>query len=153
MRKLVTAVVGVAALCGMTAFAETPSKPPVTASEHIMSAHAEAEVLHAALMESRHDTVTLGLLEQAFKDRTTLLQSELDRVEKAQATLAAMKSGDKASIEQAREAMKAVRETVVANAKTFSADCMAIRKHLQSVQHEGKGHQAPSPSGTADTTP
>ena len=156
MRKLMTMVVGVAALCGMTAFADTtPGTAPVTTAtttvvpdEHIMRAHREAEILHRAIMEGAHDPATLPLLTKALTDRTTLLQSELDRVAKLQALVPAIQGADKAAIKTAREAVKASTETVVASAKTFSEDCKAIREHLKSMPRHER-HTGPTPDATS----
>ena len=100
MRKLVTAAVGGGSVVRDDGFcANTPTAtPPVTAStEHIMWLMREAEMLHRALMEGRHDPATLQLLDQALTDRTTLLQAELDRVAKAQALVTAIQGGDRAA--------------------------------------------------------
>jgi len=149
MRKLVTAAAAVAVLCAMTAFAQTPSSRPMASDEHIMMAHGEAELLHRALLESKHDPETLKLLDQALADRTTMLQAELDRTSKAGAYVKAMKSGDKAATDAAKEALKASAQTVLADAKTFSADCMAIREHLQSLEPP---HTRPSSAGAPAAT-
>jgi hypothetical protein len=161
MRKLVTTAVGVAVLCGMTAFAQstpstTQSTPPTmgmmnTDQQHIMGAHRDAEFIHRAIMEGAHDPETLQLVSQALTDRTTLLQSELNRVAQLQALVTALQGGDKAAIQAARETLKTATETVVANAKTFAQDCKAIREHLQSIPHEGWRPRQGS-GGTPGTT-
>ena len=154
MRKLVMTIVGVAALCGMTAFAQTaPTTPPTTPAvpeDHAMRAHRESEVLHRALMEGMHDPATLALLTKALTDRTTLLNSQLDHVTKLQAVVTAMQGGDKAAIKTAREAAKSSMETVEANAKILSEDCQAIREHLKSAPHPGLGRQR-TPPGSGST--
>jgi len=151
MRKLVTAAAAVAVLCGMTALAQTPTKPPMASDEHIMMAHGEAELLHRALLESKHDPETLKLLDQALTDRTTMLQAELDRTTKAVAYVKAMRGGDKAAIQETKDALKGSLETVAAAAKTFSADCWAIREHLRSMR-EDEGKRAHGSSGAPAVT-
>jgi hypothetical protein len=147
MHRLMTMAVGVAALCGMTAFAQpvgtnqpTPRMPrgtlppppePLTSDEHILFAHSEAEVLHRALMEGAHDPAMLKLADKALADRATLLQSELDRVTKLRALVTAIQSGDKAALGMAREDVKTSMEAMVANAKIFLQDVNAIREHLR----------------------
>lgn len=146
MRKLVMTVVGVTVLCGMTALAQpeqAPAKPPMAPHEFIMEAHWEAEVLHLALMESKHDPATLKLLHAALQDRTTLLKAELERVEKAKDLVIEMQkpNEDAAAIRQARAAVRAAQQTVVADAKAFSAACKAIRQHINTLP--GGGHEPP----------
>jgi hypothetical protein len=158
MRKLMAAVVGVAALCGMTAFAQTapsapPAAPPTTVSpdEHIMRAHREGQMLQHALMEGIHDPALLPLISKALTDRTTLLQSELDHVAKLQALVTAIQSGDKTAIQTAREAAKASLETVVANAKILSEDCKAIREAMPHREHHER-HTTPGSGSTPAAT-
>ena len=90
MRKLMTTVMGVAALCGMTALAQTPPSTPPTSGpttggnpEGRMrqgSGDREMEVIHHAISEAARtsDSTTLQLLTRALTDRTTLLNSEIN---------------------------------------------------------------------------
>ncbi len=130
MRKLVTAVAAVAVLCGMTVFAQTPvqmpaqtptpkPQPPMAHHEHMILAAGEFEALHMALMESKHDPETLKLVTNALADRKAMLNGELERMQKMEAVVKAMKSEDKAELQQAREALKGTMEELVAKAKAF----------------------------------
>ncbi len=161
MRRLMTMAVAAAALCGMTAFGQTaPSTAPTapgqggaSEQEHIMRAHNDAEILHRAIMEGMHDPTTLQLVTQALTDRTAVLQADLNRVTQLQALVTAIQGGNRAAIQAAREAVKTATEAVVANAKTFSEDCRAIREHLQSMPHPGR-RVPPGTGGTpAGTNP
>jgi hypothetical protein len=165
MRKLMTMVVGVVALCGMTAVAQpvpsaTPGVPPSLPSTvapmginsdeiHLMRANSDAGIIHRAMMEGVHDPATLELVAKALTDRTTLLKSELDRVAKFQALVTALQAGDKAAVETAKEAVRTSTGMVVANAKAFSQDCKAIREHLQ---RHGRPPLPPSTGATPGTT-
>lgn len=147
MRRLMMMVAAVGALCGMTAFGQTAPSPATTApaaaapaeqEQHIWRAHRDFEIIQRALREGMHDAATLQLVSQALTDRTTVLQSELNRVSQLQALVAAIQGGNGAAIREARQAVRTVTETVVANAKKFSEDCRAILEHLQSVHPEGR---------------
>jgi hypothetical protein len=148
MRGLMMIAAGVAALCGMTTLGQTSSPVttvpgggmPVEQEQHILAAHRDFWIIHRALIEGMHDLTTLQLLSQALTDRTTLLQSELNRVSQLQALVAAIQGGNAAAIRQARQAVRAATETVVANARIFSQACNAIRERLESLPHPERHH-------------
>ena len=143
-----TMTVGVAALCGMTAFAQPKMPPPpVAPHEHITYAANEVEVLHIALMESKHDEATLKLLDKALADRKAMLHAEMERLEKQEAVVKAMKGDNKEELQKAREDLKGTMETVVTKAKAFNADIKAIREHVGIEMWPGpkRAEQTPAP--------
>jgi hypothetical protein len=137
MRKLATMVVGMAVLCGMTAFAQTP-QPPMAQHEHILYAANEMEMLHIALMEGKHDPATLKLVHKALEDRGEMLHAEIERLQKQRAVAIAMEKGNEEELKEAREALKGSHELVVTKAKAFNADCKAVREHLKLKVGEGQ---------------
>jgi hypothetical protein len=156
MRRLMTMVAAVGALCGMTAFGQTTPSPATTApaaaapaeqEQLIWRAHRDFEIIQRALREGMHDATTLQLLSQALTDRTTLLQSELNRVSQLQALVAAIQGGNGPAIREARQAVRTATESVVANARKFSEDCRAILEHLRSLHPEGR--RQPPTTGAA----
>ncbi|MGD1000202.1 MAG: hypothetical protein ABSA67_05830 [Candidatus Brocadiia bacterium] len=138
MLKLMTLVVGVAALCGTMAFAQT-SAPATTAGENPEGrfrppppgGDPEMQLIINAIRDAAQNPALVPLLNQALTDRTTLLQSEIARVAQLQALLTAIQGGNKAAIQSAREALRTASETVEANMKTFREDCRAIREHMR----------------------
>ena len=160
MRRLMTMVVAVGAMCGMMVFGQTAPSPATTTpapggpseqEQHIWRAHRDFEIIQRAITEGMHDAVTLQLVSQALTDRTTLLQSELNRVSQLQALVTAIQGGNAAAIREARQAVKTATETVVANAKTFSEDCRAILEHLRTVRPQGRRQQQGSGAAPATT--
>jgi hypothetical protein len=160
MSRLMAMIAGAAALCGMTAFGYTGASTATTATasgepaeleQHIVGAHRDLAIIHRALVEGMHDATTLQLVSQALTDRTTLLQSELNRVSQLQALVTAIQGGNQAAVREARQAVRTATRTVVANAKTFSEDCRASRERLQSLPHSGH-HGSPQSGGAHGTT-
>jgi Lhr-like helicase len=159
MSRLMAMIAGAAALCGMTAFGYTGSSTATTATasgeteeleQHAVRTAHEFAIIHRALAEGMHDATTLQLVSQALTDRTTLLESELNRVSKLQALVTAIQGGNRTAIQEARQAVRTATQTVVANANTFSQDCRAIRERLQSLPHTG--HRESPQSGGANAT-
>jgi len=156
MRKLATTVVGMAVLCGMTAFAQpattgTPSttpgeNPPPHAWQPRPGGEPEMDLIHNAIREVEENPALAPLVSQALTDRAALLQSELARITQLQALLTAIQGGDKAAIQAAHEALKTSSETVEANRKTFREACRAIREAMPRREHHER-HTAPA-SGT-----
>ena len=89
------------------------------------------QLITRAIREAAQNSALVPLVNQALTDRTTLLQSELNRVAQLQALLTAVQGGNKAAIESAREAVRTASQTVETNMRAFREDCTAIREKIR----------------------